>query len=389
MPRRAAAWAWDAISAVGVEIDGGLVRLPHSQAELSARFGWSRNDGRVAAYLRALGPAVVSRRDGVVLDRRVLATIAPPQHPLGGRDADPGANERALYLVSGPGHGQGPPGPSAPGRDELVRQLAAVDDRLVEVLWEQRELLRELLYGAGSVERESSGSAEGPRIEGAESAEQRDIPRVPNREEKGVSFSKVEDQPLTSLPCPVPTRELAAVADSAEAPTTRDWEDAELPELLSELLAVCKERGFPGLNNPSLAVAALSAYTRAQVLHAQREVVRQVRAGQHFTSPVGVLVSAARSAKAGYFPTVKPVGPVRLAPREAEPVEDVDEEAAAAVRALETDPTRAEELAALDDLVRKDLDGAPLGERTLRSPHLARVHRQLAWRRAQQSPGGE
>ena len=100
MSRRAAAWAWDAISAVGVEMDGGLVRLPHSQAELSARFGWPRNDGRVAAYLRALGPAVVSRRDGVVLDRRVLATIAPRQHPSGGRDADPGANERALYLVA-------------------------------------------------------------------------------------------------------------------------------------------------------------------------------------------------------------------------------------------------------------------------------------------------
>jgi len=344
----------------------------------------------VAAYLRALGPAVVSRRDGVVLDRRVLATIAPPQHPLGGRDADPGANERALYLVSGPDHGQGSPAPPTPGRDELVRQLAAVDDRLVEVLWEQRELLRELLYGAGHVEREDSGSAEGPRIEGAESAKQRDISRVSNREGKGVSFSKVEDPPLTSLPCSVPTRELAAGADSAEATTIRDWEDVELPELLSELLAVCKERGFPGLNNPSLAVAALSAYTRAQVLHAQREVVRQVRAGQHFTSPVGVLVSAARSAKAGYFPpTVKPVGPVRLAPSETEPVEDVDEEAAAAVRALETDPSRAEELAALDDLVRKDLDGAPLGERTLRSPRLARVHRQLAWRRAQQSPGGE
>ncbi|MCA1696132.1 MAG: hypothetical protein LC749_16195, partial [Actinobacteria bacterium] len=311
MPRRAAAWAWDAISAVGVEIDAGLVRLPHSQAELSARFGWPRNDGRVAAYLRALGPAVVSRRDGVVLDCRVLTTIAPRQHASGGRDADPGANERALYLVSGPGHGQDPPGLPAPGRDELVRQLAAVDDRLVEVLWEQRELLRKLLYAAGSVEGEISGSADRPRIEGAGSAKRREIPRILNREEKEFSLSKVKDPPLTSLTCASgQARKLAVGADSAEAPAARDWEDVELPKLLSELLTVCKERGFPGLNNPSLALAALSAYTRAQVLHAQREVVRQVRAGQHFTSPVGLLVSAARSAKVGYFPPeVKPAGP--------------------------------------------------------------------------------
>src|SRR5205807_44381 len=68
VPRRAAAWAWDAMSTVGEELDGGLVRLPYTQAELSARFGWPRNDGRVAAYLRALGPVVVSRRGGVVLD---------------------------------------------------------------------------------------------------------------------------------------------------------------------------------------------------------------------------------------------------------------------------------------------------------------------------------
>lgn len=181
-------------------------------------------------------------------------------------------------------------------------------------------------------------------------------------------------------------------AESAEQPPTldRDWEDAELPVLLGELLAVCKEGGFPGLNNPSLAAAALGAYTRAQVVHAQREIVRQVRAGQRFTSPVGVLVSAARSAKVGYFPPVGPavVPVVRLAePEDAD--EDVDEEAAAAVLELETNPSRAEELALLDDLVRKDLAGAPLGERTLRSPHLARVHRQLAWRRAQAQPGGK
>lgn len=376
-------------------MDGDLVRLPHSQADLSAHFGWPRNDGRVAAYLRALGPIVVSRRDGIVLDRRLLASIAPRENRPGAREAVSGANERALYLVSGPGHEQDLGGPTGPGRDELVSRLAALDDRLLEVLWEQRSLLRELLYGAGvqGSPRPAGESAEYPRNEGAESAGQRGIPRTLSREEKGFSSSKVEDSPLTSLPVASDQpRESAVDAESAEQPPTldRDWEDAELPVLLGELLAVCKEGGFPGLNNPSLAAAALGAYTRAQVVHAQREIVRQVRAGQRFTSPVGVLVSAARSAKVGYFPPVGPavVPVVRLAePEDAD--EDVDEEAAAAVLELETNPSRAEELALLDDLVRKDLAGAPLGERTLRSPHLARVHRQLAWRRAQAQPGGK
>lgn len=395
MPRRAATWAWDAITTLGEEMDGDLVRLPHSQADLSAHFGWPRNDGRVAAYLRALGPIVVSRRDGIVLDRRLLASSAPRENRPGAREAVSGANERALYLVSGPGHDQDLGGATAPGRDELISRLAALDDRLLEVLWEQRSLLRELLHGPGAPgsPRPAGESAEYPRNEGAESAGQRGIPRTLNREEKRFSSSKVEDSPLTSLPSASDQpREAAAGAESADHPPTvdRDWEDAELPVLVGELLAVCRERGFPGLNNPSLAAAALGAYTRAQVLHAQREIVRQVLAGQHFTSPVGVLVSAARTGKVGYFPPASPAPvPVRLADPEEGEVDEVDEEAAAAVLELETNPSRAEELALLDDLVRKDLAGAPLGERTLRSPHLARVHRQMAWRRAQARPEGQ
>ena len=392
VPRRAAAWAWEAMSTVGVELDGGLVRLPYTQADLSARFGWPRNDGRVAAYLRALGPVVVSRRGGVVLDRHLLASIAPPDDGPGTPDASPAAREPGLYLVSAPRHHQDLGGPSGPGRDELIRRLAALDERLLEVLWEQRSLLRELLErpAAGGASGPAREPAEYPRDEGSRSAEYRGIPRTHNREEKGVSL-KVEDQTLTFLPSASDQpRETAASAESADQPPTidRGWEDAELPVLLGELLAVCRERGFPGLNNPSLAAAALGAYTRAQVLHAQREIVRQVRAGQHFTSPVGVLVNAARNGKVGYFPPASPAPvPVRLAEPEESEVERVDEEAAAAVLELETDPSRAEELALLDDLVRRDLAGAPLGERTMRSPHLARVHRQLAWRRAQAQPG--
>ena len=69
-PRRAVSWARQVIADHGVAWGGGLSAVPYSQAELSARCGYARNDGRVYAYLRDLtaGGVVECRRDLVLFD---------------------------------------------------------------------------------------------------------------------------------------------------------------------------------------------------------------------------------------------------------------------------------------------------------------------------------
>ena len=140
---------------------------------------------------------------------------------------------------------------------------------------------------------------------------------------------------------------------------------------------------------------ALRPYRRRQVLAAVALVARQVRAGKS-TAPFGLLVVKARDGDPDYFPAdppavgagsrSRPPTPARLPCAE----DETDAEAVAAVAALEADPARAAELAALDEDLRavKGLS-ASLAERVFRDPALLRSYRRHAWRerRPPEPPG--
>ena len=76
-PRRAVGWARQVIADHGVAWDSGLTAIPCSQAELSARCGYARNDGRVYAYLRDLtaNGVVECQRDLVLFDVGRLSEV--------------------------------------------------------------------------------------------------------------------------------------------------------------------------------------------------------------------------------------------------------------------------------------------------------------------------
>lgn len=64
---RALWWARDIISVFGSRQNDGTWLIPLNQSDLNEHSGWSRSSGAVAAYLRALEDAVVSRKP-LILD---------------------------------------------------------------------------------------------------------------------------------------------------------------------------------------------------------------------------------------------------------------------------------------------------------------------------------
>lgn len=92
--RSALAFAWDAVTSYGEPVAGAdrdHVRIPLSQQELARRHRCAPST--VAWYLRCLGPVVVTRRQGLVLDRHALTMLMGDQCELTSRTA---AVEREL-----------------------------------------------------------------------------------------------------------------------------------------------------------------------------------------------------------------------------------------------------------------------------------------------------
>lgn len=131
MSRSAAlAFAWDMVSRYGEPVGGAghdHVRVPLTQHELARRNGCS--PGTVSWYLRHLGTAVVTRRNGVVFDRAALASLrasAPqlaPRTALVEREllesfAQPAADGTYVELLV-----DHPAGPKPPSLQDLATQL--------------------------------------------------------------------------------------------------------------------------------------------------------------------------------------------------------------------------------------------------------------------------
>ncbi len=86
MSRSALAFAWDAVSRFGERVPGAgndHVRVGLSQQELASRSQCTPST--VSWYLRRLGPAVVTRRGGIVFDRGALSQLGQNTHRLAPR----------------------------------------------------------------------------------------------------------------------------------------------------------------------------------------------------------------------------------------------------------------------------------------------------------------
>ena len=68
-------WIREVLQTYGQPRLDGSCLVPMNQAELSEASGWSAASGTVSAYLNALGPAVLQRRGGIVVDRAALARL--------------------------------------------------------------------------------------------------------------------------------------------------------------------------------------------------------------------------------------------------------------------------------------------------------------------------
>lgn len=72
---RALVWAREATGAYGKTQPDGTCLIALTQGALSAACGWSASSGTIGTYLNALGPAVLRRRGGIVVDLAALADL--------------------------------------------------------------------------------------------------------------------------------------------------------------------------------------------------------------------------------------------------------------------------------------------------------------------------
>ncbi len=361
---QALAWAQQVIAAHGQAQPDGTVLVPLTQAELSRVSGRARNNGSVAYYLRSLGPAVLRRRGGLVLDpSRLGASDLPLTHDPASTAAPSNAGQRRrCHRVA-----------SSPGPERRRSDVDAATMPSHPLAGELVDVARQLLLMAEQLDPSEAAQLirRGPR--GPRDVRD-DIAESQDRQTEG---SAIENE-KTCLPVSSPSGPVANFADFAEcaveagepaaalvdeprdAVGARDWEDADLVEMLEPIRVAARSAGraseprwLPGVRH------ALAPYELARVRHAVAVVAAQLQATPaKVRSPYGLLADAAQRGDPAYFPTEvpQPHAPKPL-PVVREP--SGDEEAAAEVAALRADPRRAEELAELQASLRAALQEGP------------------------------
>jgi hypothetical protein len=178
-------------------------------------------------------------------------------------------------------------------------------------------------------------------------------------------------------------------ASAAERPGGGGWDAVELPLMCTDLVDACQANGLQGANNWPGLVQALGAYTKDQVVAAQRALANDVMSKRPITNPFGLLAKVAAPEHPRHMSYFRPVRTEPLVRRPSpidqpdevddDDLEDYDRRAAAAVAALEASGA-SDELAALDDHARAHtFQFAPLVFESLSEPARCRV-RAKAWR---------
>ncbi|MDQ6616611.1 MAG: hypothetical protein M3083_18170 [Actinomycetota bacterium] len=261
-------------------------------------------------------------------------------------------------------------------RAAVLEALLAVDERIIDA---HQQLLadmteRDRLYSLLDPSESAAASAPVPRLPGALRAEKgadsagQGADTSSKEEMRGVEMDlKCDSQPplLSSqgaepadgAPKRARTRGADRGAEGAEPRPAvslgdspdRDWQAADLAELVAELIDACGAANCQAMTDPAGLVVALAGKTRAQIVYAQRQIAQQVRNGSSLRSPFGVLYKASLENNPGYFPPPRArPEPKAVVVADAPTWTEPPAAAEAAVAALE----ESGDTAALDDLDR-------------------------------------
>lgn len=377
MSRRALSFLSEAVGAHGRPLDAGRVAVPLSQAELARRRGCSA--GTVAYYLREAGEVVVARsRSGLVVDLIALDTAT---HRLAGspgrfvKPHGPGSRHLRVATSSTSTTEMSSPPPPALSGAQVVEVVSTLAQCLTQIGSELGALGNQLLAALeapanpanyAGIPREFAASAAAPaNVAGGFSLES-----VPRKEE--------------SLPSSVGprTREPRGSAPDVGSPTgITPLPFSLVDELVGPLRAYARRCGRPDILDDN-GRQLLATLTEPELRHGVQRAQRECEADDSIRKPLGLLVHKVRNAREDFF--VAPPAPT--APRAlviAEPEARVDEEAAAAVTALEGDVESTDELGQVDEDVQTWLEANVVKESTRQV--MLRVDRrglrQAAWRR--------
>lgn len=452
----AVAFAWDTVSRFGECVPGA--GNDHVRVRLSQQ-GLARHNqcapSTVSWYLRQLGPVIVSRRGGLVLDRGELSELGLDSRPLAPRTvaverelvdafARPTADgtrvelvngedgHRAslqdlathlginrssahrhvtaleaagrlqrrghrLYLVDGhatttkesPMDNQPPPavaGGSPVTGSVTPEQVLRLLDKLSDLLGTVAAIASQLV----SASQSANEGAQDPRIFGAQAADGDELRAGSVADRARGSSPDVDlidrsDVQITSNPSPLRAAE-SRDPDEVRAENPRitdpcDWGPADLPQLLAPLLTECDRRELPGVSDAQRVIASLRPYAADQVAAAARQMTADLRSGAPMRSPVAILIRKADQGDPYYFRSAAepepPAAPLVLA----DDGDEVDEEAEAAVLALD-----AHALDQLDEAVRgqvRRLLGEGMATNALNSPATLAHWRPIVWRSLQ------
>ena len=374
MSRSAIAFVTEVVAAHGRDLGGERVEVPLSQAELARRQGCSA--GTVAYYLRAAGDVVVSRRrGGLVIDLAALdAAAVDPMTPGAARATQPPSGPRHLRIAEA----------APPATEATTSTPALTGDQVVEVVSTLARCLTQVSSELGALGNQLLGAIQAP----ADPANRAEIPRQFDGQAAAPAnvaggFSLEVPRKEESLPSSVEpeTRELRVSApDIAPSvggpPLPYDLVD----ELVTPLRTYARRCGRPDTldDNGRRRLATLS---EPELRHGVQRAQRECEADQSILKPLGLLVHKVRTAREDFF-AAPPSAPAPRALVVIAPEAPVDEEAVAAVAALEQ-AADSGELAVVDEEVRTWL-AANVAKESIQRVMLRKDRRglrQAAWRR--------
>ncbi len=458
MSRTALAFAQEAMAQYGVPVPAvgrDHVRVSVSQQELARANRCSPST--VSWYLRRLGPAVVTRRPGIVFDREALMRLGTTRRSLAPRTvaverqlldafARPAADGTRRQLLSGSadrpatlqdiaahlginrssahrhvsaleqaGHlerqgrrlylttpsnpptkecpvDEHPPPSSGTSYSPVpTGQILELLDKVADVMGLVAGIASQLL----SASQIASDDADEPRLAGAHpprpfgaqtatgpglrAAGAADHPRGSSPDFDLIGKNDVE---ITSNHSPLRAQESRPVDTvRAEGPRNTggpDWTVADLPQLLATLLAECDRLGLPGVADPQRVLDALRPYRAEQVAAAARQMAVDLRSGAPMRSPIAILVRKAEAGDPYYFRSTPDPEPAPPPPVLVEVEDPIDEEAQAAVAALDEQALR--RLDAAVGIHVRALLGDSMAATALRSQGTLTYWRPIVWR---------
>lgn len=374
-----AGWLLALAGTDGCAAEDGRVFVALSVSELNERAGRRRNCGSLFKRLRALRPAVICQRAGLLLDRAALAREA--EGARGGESKGPGRRDGAKRGDRLVGFAADQHAALALSLSELARVLAPAGGEALTAAVRLAQVVADLVDGQDAEVSRAAGlpvndagvpgsrdwameegaiARSGGREGGAIASGSRDRavpPEEGGREVLGFDLEKNHK----NLPPSLRSRDATDSARGANEDDARPEPESarsaavvdgvELDGLLAPLLEACDATGKVGVTCRPGVVEALAPYAPWQIASAVRMTCLLTRSGTVTSSPVGWLVRKAKAGDPDYFPPAPPSSPPGVAkPRSAILLQD-DLADAAAEEALAA--ATAEELAELDEEIRR------------------------------------